>query len=79
MSEPILKVEGVQAKYGDFVAVEEATLVRLRDSNHVRKWSASRTPLAPHRTKSRAVTRLSSARHRRSTTGSNRSTVQPRR
>lgn len=26
MSEPILKVEGVQAKYGDFVAVEEATL-----------------------------------------------------
>ena len=25
MSEPILKVEGVQAKYGDFVAVEEAT------------------------------------------------------
>ena len=26
MSEPILKVEGVQAKYGDFIAVESATL-----------------------------------------------------
>lgn len=26
MSEPILKVEGIRAKYGDFVAVEEATL-----------------------------------------------------
>lgn len=26
MSDPILKVEGVQAKYGDFIAVESATL-----------------------------------------------------
>lgn len=26
MSEPILKVEGIQAKYGDFIAVESATL-----------------------------------------------------
>ena len=26
MSEPILKVEGLQAKYGDFLAVESATL-----------------------------------------------------
>ena len=26
MSEPILKVEGIQAKYGDFLAVESATL-----------------------------------------------------
>ena len=26
MSEPILKVEGVQAKYGDFIAVESATM-----------------------------------------------------
>ena len=26
MSEPILKVEGLQAKYGDFLAVESASL-----------------------------------------------------
>ena len=26
MSEPLLKVEGIQAKYGDFIAVESATL-----------------------------------------------------
>ena len=59
--------------------VETDTLVRRRDSNHARKWMARQIPLAAHRSTSRPVTRFSSARYRRSTTGSRSSTVHPSR